>query len=175
MNLKFNKQKELFKVAKDLNRQVPAFKIVISKPPEYILVNSVTRNTNGNWKKVKVKKYLTANLWYGSDSNKKTEIEIRTQIKHKIKLFLLSLDLNIPEFKSFPLRIIYTYYGPKGAFDLQNKLFFWAKLFEDFLQKQGKIPNDNINYIQSERYEYIESTDKRLEIEIKTINAKTTY
>lgn len=164
MNLLFSKEKK---------EEPESFKIVLPHPPTFIYVNGILKKQNGKWKKTKVRKYLTANLWYGASGNA-DEVKIITQIKHKIKLFFLSKDLQIPVFTKFPLRITYTYYGPKGEFDLQNKLFFWAKLFEDFLQKQGKIPEDNVEHIQSERYEYVASKEPELVIEIEKIDERRT-
>lgn len=146
---------------------ITSYKIIIENPIDYVITEAREKKT-GKWITKKTKKYFTANIWYGSTGSK-FEGRTRGQIKKKAMWFLHSYINKCPKFDKFPLRITYTYCAPITRFDLQNKLFFWAKLFEDYLVSRKLIPDDNVKYIQSERYEFAESSQKKLIILIESI------
>lgn len=159
MKLNF-KEKEVTESSEDIT-------IVIPNPLEFIYVVS-SKKKMGKWVKVRTKKYLTANLWYSSTGSF-TDIQMRTDVKKGTMWFLHSYVKQIPKLTKFPIRITYIYYSNLRKVDLQNKLYFWAKLFEDYLVSRKVIPDDSIYYIQSEHYEFIESKDYKLVIKIQCI------
>lgn len=159
MKINFEKNQE--------KQSIKSYTVIIPNPPDFIYVE-ISKKVLNRWIKKKTKKYLTANVWYGS-SGTRDEVKHRMEIKKKSMWFLHSCVHKIPKFIEFPLKFTYTYYHSSTTFDLQNKLYFWAKLFEDYLVDTNKIPDDNVNYITSEHYEFIKSEEKKLIIKIEVI------
>lgn len=64
----------------------------------------------------------------------------------------------------FPLHIQFKFYG--GVRDLDNKGYFWNKVFFDYLKQIKLIPDDNIKYVNACKYMYSANKDERLEIDV---------
>ena len=93
--------------------------------------------------------YLTANLFYAG-----IPYFIRAKITDAIKRFLMPHMVEIPKMKKCRIELVYR--KPQDTFDLDNKAFFWLKMFLDIL----KTPTNR----------QVQNALKRRK-EIKTINA----
>lgn len=76
--------------------------------------------------------YLTANIFYAGHLH----YAVKSQIVNFSKNFLMPHMNNIPKLEKCRLKI--TYQRMDEGFDLDNKIYYWAKLFIDIL----KIPSD---------------------------------
>lgn len=151
-----------------------SYKLVAVNPPQFVDISIYKKVGIGKkYRKTPVRKYFTANIWYGTSSvgtnTGKNEILIRQAAKNKAIWFLKSYIKHIPKFTKFPIRISYEYHYKLGKYDLHNKLFFWAKIFEDYITKIKVIPDDSVKYITEESYKYIESKESKLVITIESI------
>lgn len=127
--------------------------IVIQEPLEYLDIGK---------KKVK-RYYLTANIFYGTINH-----FIRADIVQKCKWFLHNHLQQIPKIDSV-ISINLEYHTEKNnEFDIDNKLFFWSKLIQDWLVKNNKIPTDSVKHIQEVRYRYRRGESKLI-LKIETI------
>ena len=100
-------------------------------------------------KKKKTTYYLTANIFYSG-----THFSIRKQIVDKVKFYLMSYLQDCPHLPN-PVSISIGYQTNKNTrFDLDNKAFFWSKLFCDTLQSMKKIDDDSVAYIKQLHYFY---------------------
>lgn len=147
----------------------------ITNPPDYVDVNIYKKagksKLSGYIKKL-VRKYFTANIWYAK-SSEKNDILIATAAKKKVDMFfLVYVKMHCPTIKleDCPVRMSYEIHRPLTKFDLHNKLFFWAKLFHDYMVNTKKIPDDSVKYIQEENYKFVESKESLLIITIESIN-----
>lgn len=86
--------------------------------------------------------YLTANLWYSSDMH----FSLKYKIIDFAKAWLMPHMAEIPKIEK--CRIVVTYHHPSDAFDLDNKVYFWAKLILDIM----KTPTSK-QIIQAQKYD----------------------
>ena len=145
------------------------YKLVAENPPQYFTVEVKEPSGWGKgYKTVRKRKYYTANIWYGIAtkglSTGKNERKIRATAKKNAIWFLKSYMKSRPKLTKFPLRVTVEYHHPMSYFDLHNKCFFWSKIFQDYIGKNGLkcIPDDDVKYIQEEIYRFIESKERKL-------------
>lgn len=82
--------------------------------------------------------YLTANLFYGG-----LQYYLRSKITNAIKSFLIPYLDGVPELKKCRIELIYS--KPQDNFDLDNKAYFWLKMFLDLLKTPSKRQIKNAN------------------------------
>ena len=90
------------------------------------------------------KHYLTANIFYGG-----VHWAIRSKIVDYAKAELLQYISAIPPLKDFPIHIEVGYHSSKKTFDIDNKAYFWAKVFIDLIKTKKFVPDDNVRFISS--------------------------
>lgn len=110
------------------------------------------------------KHYLTANIFYSG-----VHWSTRAKIVETAKIELMSKANKLCRFKDTPIVINIIYHSKKTTFDIDNKAYFWAKCFFDFIKTKELIPDDNVKFICSLHLDYVKSTgEDMLEIVIKT-------
>lgn len=147
--------------------------VIIENPPDYVDV-TLQKKTGLSYKAVKKRKYFTANIWYGGESGTRNDLKVKTAAKDKVnKFFMAYVNKLVPKLKEedYPIHIRCIVYRPLSNFDLHNKAFFWCKLLEDYLVRNGKITDDSVKYVQEESYKYVRSSISKLVFRIKTIDS----
>jgi hypothetical protein len=88
----------------------------------------------------------------------------------KLKVIFRPYVQQIEELREFPIEISLVIYDIKCPVDISNKGVIYTKVIEDLLVKEGKIPDDSVQYINcSGRTKFIEITDEsqvRMEVRI---------
>ena len=116
--------------------------------------------------------YLTANLFFAG-----IPFYLRMKITNEIKEYLIPRMQGIPKLKKARVSIIY--YKPTDNWDLDNKGYFWMKMFLDILktpsekqkQKARKkyrktikstetLPDDTVRYIDEIKMRYEKGPEK---------------
>lgn len=110
--------------------------------------------------------YLSANLWFGAKIHYHTQKKINDFCKNYLLMYCQGLP------KLDKLRIKITYFSTTPTFDLDNKAFFWMKIFLDLLktptnkqllaaQKKGYkiihldiLHDDNVQFVDSIKWKY---------------------
>lgn len=112
----------------------------------------------------KRKHYLTANIFYGG-----VHWAIRSKIVEMAKSELSVLAHSIPPIKDFPIAIEINYISSKKTFDIDNKAYFWAKVFVDYIKTHKVIPDDNVRFISTIKMSHtpIKGGNDKLQITIK--------
>lgn len=110
------------------------------------------------------KHYLTANIFYAG-----CHWATRTKIVEMAKVELMQKAIKLRRFNELPIVVNIVYHSKKTTFDIDNKAYFWAKCFFDFIKTKGLLPDDNVKFICSLHLDYEKSTGAdMLEIIIKT-------
>lgn len=111
------------------------------------------------------KYYLTSNIFYGG-------VHFRVRMK-VVEICKKMLDDKIAKeyFKGLktPIEIEFIYSSPKQTFDIDNKLYFWNKIFSDWMRENGFIKDDNVKFINKITYRY-EKGNLNLKIIVKNAN-----
>jgi hypothetical protein len=111
------------------------------------------------------KYYLTSNIFYGG-------VHFRVRMK-VVEICKKMLDDKIAKeyFKDLktPIEIEFIYSSPKQTFDIDNKLYFWNKIFADWMRENGFIKDDNVKFINKITYRY-EKGNLNLKIIVKNAN-----
>ena len=71
---------------------------------------------------------------------------------------------NIPEIDKFPIELIFNWHIKSKVADLDGRL---PKNIIDGIVRSGKIPDDNVKYIQRIIHNYIPDKEDYVEVEIK--------
>lgn len=110
--------------------------------------------------------YLTANIFYAG-----VHFAIRSKIVENVKYYLVEYMKDIPELQKMKIEIVYS--KDKTQFDLDNKVFFWLKMFLDLV----KIPTErqkkkaiqyrkailSINSLKDDTVKYIDEINMKYE------------
>lgn len=72
--------------------------------------------------------YLTANLFYAGGLH----YSLQAKIVKEVKYYLAHNFASLPKLERMRVEVVY--YSPKDNFDLDNKLYFWVKLFLDIIK-----------------------------------------
>lgn len=100
--------------------------IIIESPPTFYQIKKVKKSIEDGHD-VFDKYYLTANLFF----NNATSYHIISKIVQECKIFLKEKIGILPEIEKMRLEIEYHF---NKHIDLDNKIFFWKKLFLDVLK-----------------------------------------
>ena len=142
----------------------PAKYIKTAKKKTEIVTDKRTGKT-----KIRLKEttyYLNGNLFYSNDVHFST----RSEIVNFAKDYLLAWCDEMPKLELLEVELIY--YRTDNNFDLDNKAYFWQKVFLDLLKTPSKrelkkaqdyrrkintleiIPDDNVRYVKKLSSEY---------------------
>lgn len=135
---------------------------VIHNPPESITPMLWKPKKYGGYMQVPVKVYLTANIWYGSHGSSKNDKIVRASAKD-ISMFYLNRLVSAAPRCTGKIRVTVVYSTPKKSFDMDNKGYFWGKLFQDYLVKKGRLISDTVEYVTEVHYEYKDSKHTQVE------------
>ena len=99
------------------------------------------------------RKYLTANaLLY------QKHWSVRSSIMKKAKKFLEEYMTHLKPLEAHStLVVVFSVkkkVSPDMDFDVDNRGYFWGKMFQDQLQDMGLVPNDNAHWISKVHYEF---------------------
>lgn len=114
--------------------------VVIDDPPTF-------RKLDGT------KYYLTANVFFAS-YHWKVRKHITTWTKNYLKPRMRHLK---PLAAHSTLLVVFSVkreITPKMNFDVDNRGYFWGKMFQDQLEKMELVPNDNAYWISKVHYEF---------------------
>lgn len=140
--------------------------IVFKEPPTKYTVN--LKRPKMIRKKLITKKvyYLTANLFYGSDIH----FHEQSKLVKEVKYYMMHDMRNLPKLEKMRVHVIYL--KKQDTWDLDNKGYFWLKMFLDILKtpsnkqiknamnKKKRIPSlsilkdDTVRYIDDLRISY---------------------
>jgi hypothetical protein len=96
------------------------------------------------------KRYTSMNLFYSN-----THWSVRKGIVDKAKQTLKAfVNQKVFTKKAKELHISYVYESKRNAFDIENRLGFWSKVFLDYVKGTKTIPDDNVKTVKSVLYEY---------------------
>jgi hypothetical protein len=111
-----------------------------------------------------IKVYLTANVWYGSETSGRqgekrkhgvtNEHLKRKEVKQKAIWSIHSECIKIPNYTQEKIKLTIIYSSKREGFDIDNKGYFWGKLFLDHIKRLGKIKEDTVKYVTSVSYKY---------------------
>lgn len=108
-------------------------------------------------KKKPKRHYLTAQRFYSGVNH-----FVRKAIVDVCKLDLLVASTGIlKKIEEYPLSLIVEIHNEKkGKQDLDNKAYFWCKVFQDFIVERRYIKDDSVEYINDIRFLYKYSNPK---------------
>lgn len=150
--------------------------IIIDNPPTKYVDRKKTKIDPKTGKLKENTHYLTANIFYSGIPH-----YLRSKIINAIKEYLINYMVDIPKLQK--ARIVLIYSKPQDTFDLDNKAYFWLKVFLDLLKTPSKrqitnaakkrrsiksvncLPDDTVRYIDDIQLKY-EKGSHRLIIRI---------
>ncbi len=138
---------------------------VIHNPPESVTPMIWSQTRTGSWVKVPKKVYLTANIWYGTHGHSKNERIIRAVAKDTCLIYMNSA-VNSAPYCTGKIKLTVIYYSPKKTFDMDNKGYFWGKLFQDYLVKRERLISDTVEYVEEVHYIYKNSVETKVEFKL---------
>lgn len=120
-----------------MNDLVLIKEIVINDPPTFYKNKKIKKSKEAG-EDVFDKHYLTANLFYTQN----VHYHVISKITHEVKLFLLDKIGVLPELEKMRLEI--EIHASKHI-DLDNRAYFWKKLFMDILKTPTPRQISNAN------------------------------
>ena len=85
---------------------------------------------------------------------------VRAKIVDNCKLWLMQY-VRLPKACCYPLKLTVEIHNEKnGVQDLDNKAYFWSKIFLDYLKFNKVIKDDSVQYIDDIHYKYFRGPSK---------------
>lgn len=97
----------------------------------------------------------------------RTNYYLANSTKQKETMFSALAFSRIKKIEKFPIELIFYWHIKTKTSDLDGRL---PKNIIDGLVKSGRIPDDNVKYIQKITHIYIEDKQDFVEVEIKEMN-----